>query len=172
MPKHRSLGVAILTVSDTRTLKEDTSGDYLAQSARGAGHDLRLRDVVSDDLGRIRERVSEWVALDEIDVVLLTGGTGFAARDVTPEAVSPLLERTIDGFGELFRSLSYAEIGSSTIQSRALAGVANHTLVFCIPGSTAACRLAWEKILVEQLDSTNEPCNFIHALRPMATGGR
>ena len=158
------LGVAVLTVSDTRTSENDTSGDYLAESAQAAGHPLRARTLIPDDIYRIRATLSQWIADPAVQVVLVTGGTGFAGRDSTPEAVQPLLDKTIDGFGEIFRSLSYEEIGSSTIQSRALAGLANRTLIFCMPGSTGACRTAWTGVIAEQLDSRHRPCNFAGVL--------
>lgn len=153
--------IAVLTVSDTRTEATDTSGQYLADAVQAAGHRLIDRQIVADDVYRIRALVSHWIATPEVNVVLLTGGTGFTARDTTPEAVRPLFDKPIEGFGELFRQISYQEIGTSTIQSRALAGMANRTLIFCMPGSTNACRTAWEKILLEQLDSRHKPCNFM-----------
>ncbi|MEQ8265513.1 molybdenum cofactor biosynthesis protein B [Pseudohaliea sp.] len=159
------LAVAVLTVSDTRGPEDDTSGDYLASAAAGAGHRVVARDLVPDDVYRLRAVLSAWIADTTVEVVLVTGGTGFAGRDSTPEAVTPLLDKHIVGFGEVFRSLSLAEIGSSTVQSRALAGLANGTLLFCMPGSTGACRTAWEGILREQLDSRHRPCNFVGLLR-------
>lgn len=162
------LRVAVLTVSDTRGPEDDTSGDYLAEAAASGGHRLAARDIVVDDIYRIRAVLSAWIADPEIEVVLVTGGTGFAGRDSTPEAVEPLFDKTIVGFGEIFRALSLAEIGTSTVQSRALAGLANRTLVFCMPGSTGACRTAWTGILKEQLDGRHRPCNFVGLLRPDA----
>ncbi|HBO12305.1 MAG TPA: molybdenum cofactor biosynthesis protein B [Halieaceae bacterium] len=159
------LAVAVLTVSDTRGPEDDTSGDYLAGAAAEAGHRVVARDLVPDDVYRLRAVLSAWIADPAVEVVLVTGGTGFAGRDSTPEAVSPLFDKHIVGFGEVFRSLSLAEIGSSTVQSRALAGLANGTLLFCMPGSTGACRTAWEGILREQLDSRHRPCNFVGLLR-------
>jgi molybdenum cofactor biosynthesis protein B len=159
------LGVAVLTVSDTRTESSDTSGQFLLEAATKAGHRIIARRLVPDDRYRIRAEVSAWIADPAVHVVLVTGGTGFALRDTTPEALAPLFDQTIDGFGELFRQLSYQEIGSSTIQSRAVAGIANHTAVFALPGSTGACRTAWEGILREQLDASHRPCNFVSALR-------
>ncbi|MFK8032442.1 MAG: molybdenum cofactor biosynthesis protein B [Gammaproteobacteria bacterium] len=158
------LTIAVLTVSDTRTLENDTSGNYLEKALVEAGHTLSHRLLVKDDIYDIRAVVSEWIASNDIQVVLITGGTGFSGRDSTPEAIIPLLDKTVDGFGELFRHVSYEEIGTSTIQSRALAGLANKTLVACMPGSTGACRTAWEKLLKDQLDSTHKPCNFVGVL--------
>ncbi|MFZ5697697.1 MAG: molybdenum cofactor biosynthesis protein B [Pseudomonadota bacterium] len=156
-----ALSAAVLTVSDTRTPETDTSGRVLAELLTAAGHRLYERLIVKDDIYRIRAVLSHWIADAEVNAVILTGGTGFSGRDSTPEAVAPLLDKTIDGFGELFRHLSYQEIGTSTIQSRALAGLANHTLVFCLPGSTGACRTGWEQIIRDQLDARYKPCNFV-----------
>jgi len=153
--------VAVLTVSDTRNEETDTSGRYLADAIASSGHRLADKQIVVDDIYRIRAVVSQWIAAPAVNVVLITGGTGFTARDTTPEAMVPLFDKPIEGFGELFRQISYQEIGTSTIQSRAVAGMANRTLIFCMPGSTNACRTAWEKILVEQLDSRHKPCNFM-----------
>ncbi len=158
------LTIAVLTVSDTRSLENDTSGDFLTASLQEAGHVLAHRLLVKDDIYEIRAVVSEWIASLDIHAVLVTGGTGFSGRDSTPEAVAPLFDKHVEGFGELFRQVSYQEIGSSTIQSRALAGLANQTLVACMPGSTNACQTAWEKILKQQLDSTHKPCNFYATL--------
>jgi len=154
------LACAVLTVSDTRTAGDDTSGNLLAESLAHAGHYCRKREIVKDNVYQIRRVLSDWIADDTIQVIITTGGTGFSHRDSTPEAVLPLLDRRIDGFGELFRQISYEEIGSSTIQSRAFAGMANHTLIFCLPGSNHACQTAWDRILREQLDSDHKPCNF------------
>ena len=156
--------VAVMTVSDTRTPANDTSGDELANSLAAAGHRLADRKIVKDDIYQIRAVLSAWIADPGIDAVITTGGTGFSGRDSTPEAVAPLFDKHIHGFGELFRSVSYQEIGSSTIQSRALAGLANNTVIFCVPGSTNACKTAWEKIIREQLDSRHKPCNFVGVL--------
>ncbi|MAV27296.1 MAG: molybdenum cofactor biosynthesis protein B [Gammaproteobacteria bacterium] len=156
---------AVLTVSDTRDRETDTSGQYLCDSLVEAGHDVVERDIVIDDRYLMRARLSAWIADPGIEVVLLTGGTGFTGRDTTPDAVEPLLDTLIPGFGELFRQLSHAEIGSSTVQSRAIAGVANNTFVFCLPGSSGACRTAWEGILREQLDESFRPCNFAELIR-------
>ena len=160
-----ALKVAILTVSDTRTQETDTSGAFLEGALREAGHEIADRQIVIDDVYQLRAIVSQWIADPEIEVILTTGGTGFSGRDSTPEALAPLFDKTIDGFGEVFRSLSHTEIGSSTVQSRALAGLANGTVIFCIPGSTGACRTAWEGVLRDQLDSEHKPCNFVGVLR-------
>lgn len=160
-----ALGVAVLTISDTRTRANDTSGDFLAEAVVAAGHEVRARHIVLDDIYQIRAVVSLWIADPAVDAVLLTGGTGFSGRDSTPEAVAPLFDKAIEGFGELFRQLSYQEIGTSTVQSRALAGFANKTVIFCMPGSTGACRTAWNGILREQLDGAHRPCNFVGVLR-------
>ena len=157
----QTLNLAVLTVSDTRSLKNDTSGEYLVTALAEAGHALAAREIVIDDIYQIRAVVSAWVATDTIDAILITGGTGFSGRDSTPEAVRPLFDKDIDGFGEVFRTLSYQEIGSSTVQSRALAGFANETVIFCMPGSTGACRTAWDGVICEQLDSSHRPCNFV-----------
>lgn len=164
-----SLGIAVLTVSDTRTTGNDTSGDFLADACAAAGHEVSLREIVRDDIYEIRAVISRWIADARVNAVLVTGGTGFAGRDSTPEAVLPLFDKVVEGFGEVFRSLSHAEIGNSTIQSRAVAGLANRTLVFCMPGSTGACRTAWEGIIRDQLDATHRPCNFVGVL--LADGG-
>ncbi len=159
------LGVAVLTVSDTRTEATDTSGQYLVEALTGAGHRLAARAIAVDDIYQIRAVLSAWIADAAIDAVLVTGGTGLSGRDSTPEAVRPLFDKDIEGFGEVFRALSHAEIGSSTIQSRAVAGFANNTVVFCMPGSTGACRTAWEGLIREQLDSSHRPCNFVGVLK-------
>ncbi len=155
-----SLACAVMTVSDTRTAANDTSGDLLVELLESAGHRLACRTIEKDDVYRIRARVSEWIADARITVILTTGGTGFTGRDNTPEALIPLFDKTIEGFGELFRQISYDEIGSSTIQSRAVAGLANGTLIFALPGSGNAVRTGWEKIIGKQLDIDNRPCNF------------
>lgn len=152
--------IAILTVSDSRGAAEDTSGHYLQDAAQEAGHQVVDRAIVKDDIYQIRARVSAWIADDNVQAVLITGGTGFTARDNTPEALLPLFDREVEGFGELFRMVSYEEIGTATIQSRALAGLANRTVIFAMPGSTRACRTAWERIIEEQLDARHRPCNF------------
>ena len=160
-----ALKVAVLTVSDTRTQETDTSGAFLEEALLEAGHEIADRQIVIDDVYQLRAIVSQWIAEPEVEVILTTGGTGFSGRDSTPEALAPLLDKTIDGFGEVFRTLSHTEIGSSTVQSRALAGLANGTVIFCIPGSTGACRTAWEGVLRDQLDSEHKPCNFVGVLR-------
>ena len=156
-----ALGAAVLTVSDTRTAANDSSGDYLASALQQLGHELRARELQRDDRYQIRATLSAWIADPSVQLILLTGGTGFAPRDCTPEAIAPLFDKSIPGFGELFRALSYQEIGTATVQSRALAGLANDSLIFALPGSTGACRTAWQQILQEQLDSRHKPCNFI-----------
>ena len=159
-----ALQVAVLTVSDTRTLDTDTSGAFLVDALVEAGHTVSDRKLVIDDIYQLRATVSQWIADPAIEVVLVTGCTGFSGRDSTPEALSPLFDKSIDGFGEVFRALSLVEIGSSTVQSRALAGMANGTVIFCMPGSTGACRTAWDGVLKDQLDSTHQPCNFVGVL--------
>lgn len=164
-PMH-PLAVAVLTISDTRTEATDRSGQSLVERLTTAGHRLADRQIVPDDIYRIRAVVAAWIADPEIQVVLTTGGTGFTGRDSTPEAVKVLLDKEIEGFGELFRQLSWEEIGSSTVQSRCLGGLANATVVFCLPGSTGACRTGWDGILAEQLDSRHKPCNFANLVIP------
>ena len=159
------LRIAVLTVSDTRGAAEDSSGDFLAAALAEAGHSLAARVLLRDDKYALRAQVSTRIADEGIDGILVTGGTGFTGRDSTPEALLPLLDKLMDGFGELFRSLSYEDIGTSTMQSRAFAGLANATFVFCLPGSTSACRLGWEKLIRPQLDARTRPCNLA-ALRP------
>jgi molybdenum cofactor biosynthesis protein B len=157
----RFVSVAVLTVSDTRTSETDTSGDYLQAALEREGHQLGDRKLVIDDVYLMRAMVSAWIADPAIEVVLTTGGTGFTGRDSTPEALAPLFDKHIEGFGELFRQLSFDEIGTSTVQSRCLAGLANNTAIFCLPGSTGACKTGWQKIIRQQLDSTHQPCNFV-----------
>ncbi|QIL90571.1 molybdenum cofactor biosynthesis protein B [Microbulbifer harenosus] len=159
------LNIAVLTVSDTRTSDNDTSGAYLVDALQHAGHRLMEKLIAPDDVYQLRAVISRWIAEPQIQVVLVTGGTGFTDRDSTPEALLPLFDKTVEGFGELFRHISFGEIGSSTVQSRALAGLANHTLICCMPGSTGACRTAWEGILLQQLDSRHRPCNFVPHIR-------
>ncbi|MDQ2106065.1 molybdenum cofactor biosynthesis protein B [Azospirillum isscasi] len=158
------VNIAVVTVSDTRTLSDDRSGDALVERLTGAGHRLGARAIVKDDIAAIRAQVQAWIADPEIDVVLTTGGTGVTGRDVTPEAVEALFDKPIPGFGELFRQLSYAKVGTSTIQSRATGGVANGTYVFALPGSPSACRDAWDDILVFQLDNRHRPCNLVELM--------
>ncbi|MFE8071831.1 molybdenum cofactor biosynthesis protein B [Marinobacteraceae bacterium S3BR75-40.1] len=160
------LNIAVLTVSDTRTMETDDSGQLLQDRLETGGHVLSARKIVIDDVYRIRAVVSDWIADPMIHAVLVTGGTGFTPRDSTPEALAPLFDKQIEGFGELFRHLSYDQIGTSTIQSRALGGLANNTLIFAMPGSPKACGLAWDQILGEQLDRRQKPCNFVGLLRP------
>lgn len=154
------LSIAVLTISDTRTLEEDTSGQVLEDRLKEAGHALAARSIVSDDIYRIRAQVSAWIADPEVDAIISTGGTGVTGRDGTPEAVTVLLDKEIEGFGELFRMISWEEIRTSSIQSRALAGVANGTYIFCLPGSSGACRTGWDKLIKEQLDHRTSPCNL------------
>ena len=156
--------IAVLTVSDTRTLEDDNSGDTLVDRIAGAGHELAAREIVPDDRDAIVAKLEEWIADPEVDVVLSTGGTGVTGRDVTPEAFASVYEKEIAGFGELFRMLSYEKIGTSTIQSRATAGVAGGTYLFALPGSPGACRDAWDDILVHQLDYRFMPCNFVELM--------
>jgi molybdenum cofactor biosynthesis protein B len=165
VPVSAALKTAVLTVSDTRTVDTDTSGAFLEEALLAAGHEVVDRQIVIDDVYQLRAIVSRWIANAGVEVILTTGGTGFSGRDSTPEALSPLFDKTIDGFGEVFRALSLTEIGSSTVQSRALAGLANGTVIFCMPGSTGACRTAWEGVLRDQLDSEHRPCNFVGVLR-------
>ena len=161
------LNIAIVTVSDTRTEDTDKSGALLAEYVSRSGHTLISKTIIKDDLFKLRALVATLIADDTVQAVLLTGGTGFTFRDNTVRAVTPLLEMTIDGFGELFRHLSWEEIGSSTIQSRAFAGLSNGTIVFCMPGSPGACRTAWEGIIEKQLDARHKPCNFVDKLRKL-----
>jgi molybdenum cofactor biosynthesis protein B len=154
------LSIAVLTVSDTRTEATDKSGAYLVEQVQRTGHRLHEKRIVGDDVYAIRAIVSGWIAARDVDVVVTTGGTGVTGRDGTPEAVAALLDKELDGFGELFRALSYEEIGTSAMQSRCLAGVANGTYIFCLPGSTHACQTGWEKIIAPQLDLRTRPCNL------------
>lgn len=154
------LNIAVLTVSDTRTEADDKSGSYLNKSLQAAGHQLADYRICKDDKYQIRAVVSSWIANEDINVIITTGGTGVTGRDITPEAIAPLLDKTVEGFGELFRQISYEEIGTSTVQSRALGGLANKTYLFALPGSSGACRTAWTKILHSQLDNRHRPCNF------------
>ena len=156
----KPLNIAVLTVSDTRNEQTDTSGNYLVEAISDAGHNVVSKEIVIDDKYKLRELVSKWIADEQIDTIISTGGTGFTGRDTTPEALSVLFDKNIEGFGELFRHISYTEIGTSTVQSRAFAGIANNTGIFCLPGSTGACKTGWNGILKEQLDSRHRPCNF------------
>lgn len=156
--------IAVLTVSDTRTLEDDTSGGWLAEAVDAAGHVLAERAIVPDDVERIRAEVSAWIDDPEIDVVISTGGTGLTGRDVTPEAVTPLFEKHIEGFAIVFHSISFRSVGLSTIQSRACAGVARGTFIFCLPGSGGAVRDGWEQIISHQLDARTRPCNLVEIM--------
>ena len=154
------LNIAVLTISDTRTESDDKSGGVLVERITSAGHRLAVRAIVPDDIYQIRAKVSQWIADASVDVIISTGGTGVTGRDGTPEAIAPLLDKAIDGFGELFRMLSHEEIKTSAIQSRAIAGVANATYLFCLPGSTGACKTRWDHIIADQLDHRTNPCNL------------
>jgi molybdenum cofactor biosynthesis protein B len=156
----KPLRIAVLTVSDTRTEATDKSGALLADRVRGAGHVLAAKALVRDDIYAIRALVSGWIADSEVEVVITTGGTGLTGRDGTPEAIGVLFDKEIEGFGELFRAISYDEIGASSFQSRCLAGVANATYVFCLPGSSGACATGWDKLIAPQLDFRTRPCNL------------
>lgn len=163
-----ALPIAVLTVSDTRTAENDESGNVLQQKLEAAGHQLAARHLCRDDIYQIRAIVSQWILDPGIAAILVTGGTGFSDRDNTPEALLPLFDKTVEGFGELFRHLSLESVGTSTIQSRALAGLANRTLICAMPGSPRACALAWERIVEPQLDARHRPCNFVGQIRPEA----
>ncbi|MDO6426411.1 molybdenum cofactor biosynthesis protein B [Thalassotalea sp. 1_MG-2023] len=156
-----SLKVAVLTVSDTRDETTDTSGKALVERVDNAGHQVVDKAIVKDDIYQLRAIVSQWIADEGINVIISTGGTGFTDRDNTPEALLPLFDKNIEGFGEIFRAISFDEIGTSTIQSRALGGIANHTVILCVPGSTNACKTAWDKLIAEQLNAQHKPCNFV-----------
>lgn len=158
------LNIAVLTISDSRDETTDKSGALLAARLESAGHRLAGKSIVPDDIYKIRAMVSAWIADDDVNVVISTGGTGVTGRDGTPEAVQPLLDKEIEGFGEVFRSLSYEEIKTSTVQSRALAGVANATYIFCLPGSTGACKTGWDAIIAAQLDYRTRPCNLVELM--------
>lgn len=169
MAKHAArkfipLNISVLTVSDSRTEKTDKSGKLLAQRLVDAGHVLWEKRVVTDDIYQIRAALSEWIAAGKLNVILTTGGTGVTGRDGTPEAVAPLFDKEIDGFGEMFRAVSYDEIGTSSLQSRAIAGVVNGTYIFCLPGSSGACATAWDTIIVQQLDYRTRPCNLVELM--------
>ncbi len=158
------LNIAILTISDTRTEETDSSGKMLVQRLTGVGHRLAEKAMVPDNIYKIRAIVSRWIADDAVQVVITTGGTGVTGRDGTPEAIKPLLDKELEGFGEMFRAISYEEIKTSTLLSRALAGVANGTLVFCLPGSSGACKTGWDKLIEAQLDVRTQPCNLAELL--------
>ncbi len=160
----RSLNIAVLVVSDTRTEADDRSGKTLAERLLKSGHTLAEKRIVPDNVYRIRAVVSQWIADEAVQAVITTGGTGVTGRDGTPEAVAPLFDKTLDGFGELFRALSFQEIKTSTMQSRALAGVANGTYIFCLPGSSGACHTAWDQLIKEQLDYRTRPCNLVELM--------
>ncbi|MBL4820079.1 MAG: molybdenum cofactor biosynthesis protein B [Gammaproteobacteria bacterium] len=158
------LNIKVITVSDTRTQETDKSGNVLVDRVQAAGHSLLGKRIIPDDVYHLRAEVSAHIADPEVQVVLMTGGTGFTDRDNTHYAIAPLLETPIEGFGELFRQISFEEIGSSTIQSRAFAGLTNKTIIFCVPGSPGACATAWDKIIEAQLNSSHKPCNFVDKL--------
>jgi molybdenum cofactor biosynthesis protein B len=158
------IGIAILTVSDSRDEQSDKSGRLLVERLTRAGHRLAEKLIVPDDIYQIRAAVSRWIADPEVNAIITTGGTGVTGRDGTPEAVRPLLDKVLDGFGEMFRSISYADIRTSTLQSRALAGVANATYVFCVPGSSGACATAWDELIAAQLDARTRPCNLVELM--------
>lgn len=160
----KPLNIAVLTVSDTRNEDTDKSGKLLVERLREAGHQLAEKAICRDDLYAIRAHVSSWIADEAVNVVLTTGGTGVTGRDGTPEAVTPLFDKVLDGFGEMFRVLSYDDIGTSTLQSRTVAGVANATYVFALPGSGGACALGWDKLIVHQLDYRTRPCNLVELM--------
>jgi molybdenum cofactor biosynthesis protein B len=166
------LNIAVLTISDTRKLEDDKSGGTLAERIEKAGHTVAARAIVTDDVEKIRAQMRAFIADPGIDVVISTGGTGFTGRDVTPEAAEPLFEKRMDGFSTAFHMVSHAKIGSSTIQSRATAGLANSTFIFCLPGSPGACRDAWDEILVHQLDYRYRPCNFVELMPRLDEGMR
>lgn len=155
------LNIAVLTVSDTREEHNDTSGKALVDRLQAAGHTLAAKAISKDDVYQLRAIVSQWIADEDIQIILTTGGTGFTARDNTPEALLPLFDKNVEGFGEVFRAISLEEIGTSTIQSRAFGGMANRTVILSVPGSTNACKTAWDKLIVEQLDASHRPCNFV-----------
>ncbi|MFT4732876.1 MAG: molybdenum cofactor biosynthesis protein B [Gammaproteobacteria bacterium] len=161
MSEQTYLNIAVLTISDTRNEETDTSGHYLVKAATDAGHHIADKKIVIDDVYQIRAVTSDWIADENIHAIVTTGGTGFSGRDSTPEALSVLFDKHVEGFGEVFRAISLEEIGVSTIQSRALAGLANNTVIFCIPGSTGACKTAWNNIIEKQLNSAYRPCNFV-----------
>jgi molybdenum cofactor biosynthesis protein B len=158
------VNIAVMTVSDSRTEENDSSGNLLVERLTGAGHRLVEKCIVADDIYKLREVISRWIAADDINAIITTGGTGMTGRDSTPEAVRPLLDKEIEGIGELFRWVSYQDIKTSTVQSRALGGVANGTFIFCLPGSTGACRTGWDDVIGPQLDYRNSPCNMVELM--------
>jgi molybdenum cofactor biosynthesis protein B len=158
------LNIAVLTVSDTRNDTNDISGNTLVEKIQQAGHKVIEKKIVADNIYMIRAVVSQWIVEEQINVIVTTGGTGVTGRDGTPEAIAPLLDKVLDGFGEIFRWLSYADIQTSTIQSRAISGVANGTYIFCLPGSSSACRMAWDSLIQAQLDSRTRPCNLVQLM--------
>lgn len=160
----KPLNIAVLTVSDTRTEADDLSGSTLVSGLTDAGHNLQDKKIVPDDIYQIRAIISQWIADPQVHAIISTGGTGVTGRDGTPEAVAPLLDKILDGFGEIFRMLSYQDIKSSTMQSRAIAGVANGTYIFCVPGSSGACRTAWHSLIKDQLDYRTRPCNLVQLM--------
>jgi len=156
--------IAILTVSDTRTLENDTSGDLLVQRLETAGHILADRSIVRDDIPKVRKIVKSWIDASDVDVVISTGGTGLTGRDITPEAIAPLFDKTIDGFAVIFHQVSFQSVGVSTLQSRAVAGLANGTFIFALPGSNGAVKDGWDKVIAAQLDSRHKPCNMVELM--------
>ena len=156
----KALNISVLTISDSRTEETDTGGNLLKARLIDTGHHLSEKVILPDDVYQLRAKVSQWIALEEVNAVLVTGGTGITGRDVTPEAIKPLLDKEIEGFGEIFRWLSWKDIKTSTLQSRAFAGVANGTFIFCLPGSPGACEMAWDEIIKHQLDNRTQPCNM------------
>ena len=160
--------IAILTISDTRTSETDTSGDLLSHRIQSAGHVIAARDIVRDDIPRIREKINYWLSSNDVDAIITTGGTGLTGRDITPEAISPLLDKVIDGFSTLFHQVSYRTVGLSTLQSRAMAGLAKNKIIFCLPGSNGAVRDGWDEIIQYQLDSRYRPCNFVELMPRLA----
>jgi len=158
------VNIAVMTVSDSRTEETDTSGRLLVERISEAGHSLAEKCIIPDDIYKLREVISRWIAADNINAIITTGGTGMTGRDITPEAVRPLLDKEIEGIGELFRWISYQDIKTSTVASRALGGVANGTFIFCLPGSTGACRTGWDDIIGPQLDYRNRPCNMVELM--------
>ena len=158
------LSIAVLTISDSRNDDTDTSGQFLVKAIKDSGHKLIAKKITPDNIHGIRAIVSNWIIENDVQVIICNGGTGLTGRDGTPEAISPLLDKTIDGFGEMFRAISITEIGTSSLQSRALAGIANGTIIFCLPGSTNACTTAWEHIIQKQLNSRTRPCNLVQLI--------